>query len=423
MKLRGKIKAGALQFVLFIGSIIAILLLSFTLVSHTQNLFQKKTDLLVDVIRASEEGILQQLHTAPPVNQESEVELSGEQDIQLKLKRNFWGAFEKWDSEASFKKSAFQRTALVGSGFQDISALYLKDTQKPMIIAGNAAISGNAYLPEKGIKAGNIYGNAFHQSQLVFGQIRRSKSDLPKLNVELKAQLTKLSSQYYEPQGEELLYRPGLEFKNSFKNETRLIRGRQLILEKLKLSGNIIIWAAEKITVDQSALLQDVLLIAPEIEIKNWVRGHFQAIASRKISVGKKCDLQYPSALIVMDQRQVVPQPNASIEPAIYVDSYSEIRGAVAVLSDKDLWPYAPALKLDENAKASGEVFCSFNTELKGQVNGHLSTGGFIAMENGRIYNNHLYNGRINSGNLPLSFGGLLLEDRMAQKKLVKWLY
>ncbi|NAS12912.1 hypothetical protein [Poritiphilus flavus] len=423
MKLKRKIKAGALQFVLFIGSVIAILLISFALISHIQNLFRKKTDLLVDVIKASEEGIVQNLISSPPLNRESMVDISAELDIQLKLKRNFWGVFEKWDSEASFKNSAFRKMALVGSGFQDISALYLKDAQRPLIMAGNAMISGNAYLPEKGIKAGNIYGNSFHQSQLVFGQIQRSKTSLPELGVELKTQLTSLSSPNFEPMGEELLYRPGLEYKKSFKEDTRIIKGQQLFLEDLKLSGNIVVWAAEKITVDQSALLQDVILIAPEIEIRNWVNGHFQAIASRKISVGKNCDLQYPSALIVMDQRQMIPQHKADTEPAIYMGSFSELRGVVAVFSDKDLWPYAAALKLDEHARVSGEVFCSYNTEHKGLVNGHLSTAGFVALENGRIYNNHLYNGRINSSYLPISYGGLLLEDRLSQKKIVKWLY
>ena len=51
MKRLKKIKAGALQFVLFIGALIAVLLFSFLLLSHLQNLFGKKTAVSISVIR------------------------------------------------------------------------------------------------------------------------------------------------------------------------------------------------------------------------------------------------------------------------------------------------------------------------------------------------------------------------------------
>ena len=56
MKAPIKIRAGALQFVLFIGAIIAILLFAFVLISYTHSFFGKKTDLMVDVIQGTEYG-------------------------------------------------------------------------------------------------------------------------------------------------------------------------------------------------------------------------------------------------------------------------------------------------------------------------------------------------------------------------------
>ncbi len=51
-----KIKAGALQFVLFVGAIIAVLLMSFLLLTYTHQHFEKKTDVLIEVLRSADYG-------------------------------------------------------------------------------------------------------------------------------------------------------------------------------------------------------------------------------------------------------------------------------------------------------------------------------------------------------------------------------
>ena len=83
---------------------------------------------------------------------------------------------------------------------------------------------------------------------------------------------------------------------------------------------------------------------------------------------------------------------------------------------------YAPQIKLEENASVLGEIYCSKNLELRGMVSGHVSTDAFIAMENGSIYQNHLYNGSINSSGLPLEYAGLLSAN-LEVKNIAKWLY
>ena len=51
---RKKIKGGALQFVLFVGTIVAVLLMSFVLISHSHTLFKKKTDITIALIQAAD---------------------------------------------------------------------------------------------------------------------------------------------------------------------------------------------------------------------------------------------------------------------------------------------------------------------------------------------------------------------------------
>ena len=57
MQLTTKIKAGALQFVVFIGVVIAILLGSFLTLVHIHALFGKQTDITIQTIKNADLGI------------------------------------------------------------------------------------------------------------------------------------------------------------------------------------------------------------------------------------------------------------------------------------------------------------------------------------------------------------------------------
>ncbi len=423
MRWNKKIKAGALQFVLFTGAIIAILLMSFVLISHTHNLFHKKTDLLVTLIKVSESGIMSSLEKQLPLGGTTDLKDQSDINAQITIKRNYWGIFEKRSATAQHGKNVFTKIALIGSDQNEMAALYLRDKQRPLVIAGDAKITGTAFLPEQGIKMGNIYGNSYHRPRLVYGEQKKSHSWLPKLNYELQRQLSEITGSTSEPYGEELTYTPNMTVQNSFDSPTKVLKGHTIRLEGTKLAGNIIVWAQQKIIVEQNSYLQDVLLLAPEIVIKDWVKGYFQAIAGERITVGKKCELSYPTALVVHSTRENSEKKEEQPIPNIYVDSYSEIKGVVAFLSTEEEQKHFPQIKIDDNAKVIGELFCSENLELKGRVTGTVTTAAFIALENGSIYMNHLYNGKINSTNLSRAYSGLLMGDLSRSKKIMKWLY
>ena len=422
MKWNQKLKAGALQFVLFIGAIIAVLLMSFVLISHSHNVFHQKTDVLVGVINASEAGIMSYLQNRSPLGINTTVDDKTKLGATLSLERNYWGVFEKRTATAQFGNTSFTKTALVGQSKEERRALFLKDNLRPLIVAGDAEIIGNAYLPEQGIKMGNIYGNAYHRSKLVYGEQKKSTSTLPKIDFELGQQLTILQADDYEPEADEVSYVPNMDLKNSFANTIKLLKGNIIRLEGAKLAGNIMVIASQRIIVEQNSLLQDVILLAPEIIIKDWVKGHFQAIASKHISIGKKCQLAYPTALIVKNKTGVQVGKKA-ILPNIYLDSYAEVKGVVAYISDGTTSKASSQISIDYNAKIHGEVYCSENLELKGRVSGTISTNAFIAMENGSVYMNHMYDGKINGTTLEPSYAGLLTQQQTPSKKVMKWLY
>ncbi|PCJ94999.1 MAG: hypothetical protein COA50_11575 [Flavobacteriaceae bacterium] len=417
-----KIKAGALQFVLFIGAVIAVLLLSFVLVSYSNTLFHKKTDVTINLIQMADLGLKYSFSKNLENKAQIEVPAIGTVDMNVSVENSFWGLYEKRTSVAKHGKIQFTKIGLVGQLNVNRPALYLRDNQRPMIIAGNAKISGTAYLPERGIRMGNIYGNSYYRDNLIYGQQKKSNSTFPKLDTELQQQIKKLTQPFYEPQGDEVPYKEGMVLKNSFKEKVIIIKGNVLDFDKIILSGNIIIWATHKISVGVNSQLKDVILIAPEITIENWVKGNFQAFASNQIWVGKGCELSYPSALVVHKESKKKEDGNVNALPDIFIDSYSVIRGVVLHQDKGDANKYMPQVKVDDHAKIIGELYCSNNLELKGSISGSVTTGNFIALENASIYQNHLYNGTINNMSLPMEYVGLQY-NRSANNGIIKWLY
>lgn len=425
-----KVKAGALQFVLFVGAIVAVLLMSFLLLTYTHQHFEKKTDVLVEVLRSTNYGINASLKDHFQMGEVYTVVKNEDIPITTTVERKFWGVFEKRKALAVHGNTSNTKIVLVGGQEQEnLPALYLNNHQRPVIVAGNTKITGNAYLPEQGLKMGNIKGNSYNRNELLFGRRFRSDSVLPKLSTDLDTQIKLITNSNYIPQGE-IIHRLSSEgIKNSFEKETIIYKDRTVRLQNIQLTGNVIIVASSKIIVEASSQLTDVILMAPEIELQNGVLGTFQAIATESIYVGKKCNLFYPSALVVKKEwsLQSLGLANnntpASQTPAIHLNESAKVRGYVMVIDDNTTKQYTPSVKIEIGAKVIGEVYCTKNVELKGSVGGTVYTDGFIALENGSVYQNHIYNGIINSKQISDKYVGLLLASRVDNKKVMKWLY
>lgn len=429
MIILGKIKAGALQFVLFVGAIIAVLLMSFLLLTYTHQHFEKKSDVLIEVLRSADYGMAASLMDDFPLEVIHSIDRASDIPITITVKREFWGVFEKRTVLTSHNNTNYTKTALIGGkDEEELPALYVNDHQRPIILAGYAKITGMAFLPEQGLKMGNISGNSYNRSQLLYGKSMKSNSVLPNLSLELENQVDRLANKKDVPKGEIINRLPTEGIQNSFEAETLVYKDRVVHLKSIVLTGNIIIVADDKIIVEPSARLNDILLIAPEIVIQNGVNGAFQAIATETIQVGKNCNLEYPTALLVNKKFAVAEveqsgQSQFNQTSSIYLDSNTNVSGMVMVLDEAKTRQYIPELKIEKNTIVNGEVYCSKNVELKGTVNGMVSTDGFIALENGSVYQNHIYNGTINSENLSNAYTGILLASRKGNKKVMKWLY
>lgn len=424
MKWSTKIKGGSLQFVLFIGAVIAVLLLTFVLLSHMHIQFSKKSDTYIETIKQAD-------LTLEMVLNNSNGGLVGLRDpsqkgIETDVVQESWGLLDLYRIDASFRKTRFTKMALVGTRRPtNDAALYLKDNQRPMIIVGHARIKGDAYLPDQGIRHGNISGQSFYGHTLVQGKQQRSNNTLPPIAGQLKNNLEQWVSPGFIPANSKRLN--GLqsnELVHSFLEPPLVVWGEVLQLAGKKITGNVILKADHRIVVSPTTLLTDVVLVAPEIMIQDGVTGSFQAIASKTIVVGKNCLLHYPSALAVFQKGSHTGQDQGIPEPNIQIQANSNLKGIVGYWEDgrEQQQRYHPQVRIDAGATVIGQVYCEKHLELKGSVHGNVTTDSFVALENGSIYQNHLYQGKIDARALPLQYVGLGY-GQQGKGGVAKWLY
>ena len=420
-----RIKAGALQFVLFIGVVIAVLLFTFVMLSHTHSFFGKKTKVLINTVKQTDLALDYAMKSSMVFNDSVPIDLDLDTHTKLQAIKEYWGIYEKYTVTAKTKKNTFTKIALVGSNTEkDFPALFVKENQRPLIIVGKTKITGDAYIPKQGIRPGNIAGHSYNKSSLIFGNTRTSATVLPKIASTLKTSIVNTSSNTFKTTNNiPVSLENNSTLSNSFKEPTKYIYGAVINLSGVSLTGNIIVQASEKISVDASAKLQDILLIAPEIEFKNNAEATLQAFASRSIKVGKNCTLHYPSALVVHKKEKHQKNTNTRIPPSISINANTTIKGVVLYLDDSKEQQFNSHVKIDTNALIIGELYCTQNLEHKGAVMGSVTTNNFVALENGSIYQNHLYNGIINSDKLSSKYAGLLLEHKKTAKAISKWLY
>ncbi len=421
MMFNTKIKAGALQFVLFIGTIIVLLLFGFILMNHGNALLDKRSETLVDLIQEANSGLSTSFDNSMRSGQRTTLGPNTSR-IRTTVSKDFWGLIEKRKVVSEKGKLRFEKLALVGHEAEKRPALYLKDANRPLVVAGRAKIVGDAYLPERGIKMGNIGGYGYTRPQLVYGNSYRSQGELPSIHLEANQQLQQFTSTYQNFKGNRINLRADTDIKNSFTNETLLIEDNDIELENVVLSGNIIIRATNEIRVTSVARLRDIILIAPKIVIGDGVIGSFQAISNTRLMVGTNCQLEYPTILALQSDPSNTTAINRTREPAISIGRGSTIAGSVLYLDKTEQEGLPLFITVDEGAVLVGEIYCEQSLELKGSVYGSVITDSFVAFENGNTYLNHLFNGEINASLLPMEFSGLVYGDKRTNS-VVKWMY
>lgn len=409
-----KIKASAMQFAILVSVIIALLLGSFLLFTYTYTSFSSRSSEVISNIRNSDAGI-KFLAESMDVPEDSLVVLNNGTPVQLK--NSYWGSFRKVYSEASLGKNSFIKIALLGAGSEaKVTSIYLEDNQMPLVVAGDAHVEGNAFIPENIVKAGSVGGNYYTGDQLIYGRRQPSETDLPSLDVKWLA-YAKSMLDYIPVRGDDVIELQPLN--QSFFKAPIFIFQQEAVHLREKLQGHIILRSEEKVVVEPWAKIDQVLLIAPEVVIKKGFNGSLHVI-SEKIIVEEGVELQYPSSLVAFEKDDL-DEPNYNFDPKIRIGMNSVVRGNILYLASRREKKSKKDLFIAENSLVEGSVYCEGYAEIKGTIIGTIYTKFFGASHNGSLYINHVFAGKVLTAEVNQKMGGLLLEGK--QKQVAAWLY
>lgn len=413
-----RLKAGALQYAIFVSVIIALLISTIISVAYLHQKIAVKADYFINnidntnLVFKSLSGI--SIDYGVPLKTEIK-------NSTVIINKSHWGLFDYIQVQSRIHKEYFEKNALVGGYNPDRPALYLQDADKPLVVVGDTKIIGTAYLPSAGIKRGDMGGHSYTGDKLIYGSTLSSRPSLPKpVNrnyfIDSDTTFEKGISRYINLREKDT-------WVNSFNDTLLIVKNPSFIeLRYKKLTGKILIQSDTLIRVYPTSRLKDVILVAPVVEIKDKVAGNFQIIAGKRIYIGKDVNLSYPSALILADKDLTETTPTQNTQPDILLDDNSSVAGGVVYLTKvKKKNNYSAQIRINSTSQITGEIYCEGNLELKGRINGSVYTRGFVANEFGSIYQNHLYNAVIDATLLPVEYTGIIFEHQ--HRKVIQWGY
>lgn len=413
-----RVKAGALQYVLVISVLIAIIVFAFIALIYLQRRVQLKNSFYKEAVENVQFGFDFISQNDVPYNTPQEHQFSNNELEKTTLLKEHWGVFNKVIVTSTVKNENFQKIGLVGGNNIKRDALCLKDNNQPLVLVGDTKIIGDVALPERGVKGGNISGTSYYGNQLIFGNQKLSSATLPSIdNLEYIKGL--IQKRYLNDEVVSFELEEGLKKRQSFLQPTTVFQASESIyLRNVQLQGNIIIHSNKSIVVDATSLLEDVILIAPVVKIKSNVIGSFQVLATKKIEVARGSKLKYPSALVLFSNEKL--EINPPEENLIYINENCDIKGVVLFHQEKGS-NYKSQVVVSKNTIITGEVYCNQNLELLGSVYGSVYASSFITKHFGSVYINTVFNGVINVNKLPEQYCGLQIGN--STQKVAKWLY
>lgn len=414
-----KVKAGALYYAVFISFLsaatVVFLLLGNYLNSRLVTIELQKNKLVRDVNSAIK------LVIANPdefgFDSPQETDLFGDEGTLVTVNRKRFGVYHIVHAETSWKNLYYSKLALTGEHFfsGEKTALYMADKNKYLSVSGETVISGTCYLPKYGVRRAYIEGKGFRGDKLVYGQVKNSVSSLPEMNNSLFEYL----SGYIE--GRNYQNDSVIDFDNlngneeiiqSFNSKMLVCRSTENIIIKEGLfRGNIAIHSGKGILIGRGAVLEDVLLYAPNIYIEPGFSGTIQAFAADTLVVGNDCDLEFPSVLGIINKKL-----NNCI---MKIESGSAVAGGI-IISQKMPAMKEPELYIEESASVYGMVYCKGIVEHKGEIYGSLYCNGFALKTPSAFYENHLLNATVDVNRLSQYFVGFSLFQNNAER-IIKW--
>lgn len=411
-----KLSAGALTYTLFVSIISSIILSAIILGGYYYRLeyvhyrVEKK-----NISNISSAVAIALAIDEIPYHESFLEQLYSEGNDSVEITSQPWGAWDIFKVRTFNQKSDYTRYFSRGykRSEKGESALYLYDEGRPVSVSGKARITGAAYLPKAGIRSSYVGRIGYGNDKLIYGTKLDSEKELPKINAARDRVIKQFANgQISKLYPEDLIIRDEFRSGILFESDSVIFRKYMRIHLKDSISGRVWIHASERIFVDSVATLDNVILSAPIIEIDSGFSGTLQLFATDTILIGSGANLKYPSFVGVVNDE---PPATISIEPKCHIS------GVVYVNGDKD-WFNQRILSIADQAVVEGMVYCHGMTEITGEIEGHLTARKFLINTFSGVYENYIFNAKLNGEALNPEFAGTDLWFNTDHKVILKWL-
>ena len=403
MKIITHLKASSLSNTIFICVIISVFCGCLVLISHYNNLLNTQLHFqeeLVDRNNASFSHFITNAdnYTFNTVNSFD----AFNDNIPSLLEKKRWGFYDILICKTSFKKDTIFKLAMVGkkSTANTKLALYTTDYDIPLKLSGETKITGHLKIPNGSIEQTYINGQ-FGNNVQVFGTQQTSSNKLPKLKKRIELDLNNfevvsLNSLNTNP------------IVNAFSAKTKIIDLNGIkTLSDIAIKGNFVLRSNTKLSISNTAILEDVLVVAPEVVITSGFRGNIQIITKRKVDIETNVLLKYPSSIYVENDIDSVK---------VSIGKKSTLAGGIVINGNNYKNSLKRELIIEEDASVIGTVYCYGKTQLKGTVIGTIFTDRFFLNSETSNYENVLLNATINRDSLVNDFIGLSLFDNLSNQ-------
>ena len=299
-------------------------------------------------------------------------------------------------------------------------ALNIADNYKPLCLCGDTYIQGNCLIPKAGVKPASMRGRYYLRKELIYGEIKAEDHSVPNINPLFKRFSPDFLLSFYGDR-EYTAELSGSMFSDTlihsfFKPTVVLIAENGITLKDCTLHGNIILVSDSTVEIDHSADLEDIIICARNIRIRDNFTGSAQFIATDSISCHQNSFLTYPSVMAVIHLKK------QQIAPFLLLSSGSRICGTVLCYSDKKIKALTVIGEIEKNATVIGTLYANNEICLKGKVHGSVLSTGFILRTPVSIYENYLVDVEIDYSKLPKEYIGVSYSENKIIRKVIKWL-
>lgn len=412
------LKAGALNYTIFVSIVTAILCSLMIVMAYMNRSFFIQTDIYDKAKDNALSGIAIGMGLEQTEDYEEWLEMYGDGADSVLVKKRKWGLYEVIHSSAQINRVNHSKTSIIGykSTESRTTALWLSDRNRPLQLSGSALLKGDCVLPKKRVDRAYIEGSNYNRKELVFGKTSDSKSQLPIIENKPEEYWLRYFDKNVGPQDSLVdLSKAPQRLQHSFSKKTVIYYSVERVnINSYNLSGNMMLISSENITVSSSARLEQVILVAPTITIQKGFKGSLHAIASDTLII-EGGQFSYPSSCLMIAKSKDIPY--------LKVSKGTDFRGCLASFEQrKTRRNNNVAVEIEEGAEINGAVYCQGNFELMGKVNGNVFTNNFLLTTPSGIYENHLLNGQIDRSKLDENFATFPLEGFANKSEPIVWL-